>query len=107
MALNRSDQIAWPRKQNGFRRRASALRAVGKGRVSRPASWMLRRGTACTAPRARPHCCIRTIPTYSSARSTRRSTISTTMLTWTLTVPNGIAFATRRSDSVPESANSR
>ncbi len=42
MALNRNDQIVWPLRPNGMRRRASAPQTVGKGKISRPASWMLR-----------------------------------------------------------------
>ena len=42
MPLNRSDQIVWPLRSNGMRRRASAPRFLTKGRISRPASWILR-----------------------------------------------------------------
>src|SRR5437870_1786586 len=42
MPLNRSDQIVWPLRSNGMRRRASAPRFLTKGRISRPASWTLR-----------------------------------------------------------------
>ena len=42
MPLNRSDQIVWPRRQNGMRRRSSAPQFLAKGRVSRPASWVVR-----------------------------------------------------------------
>src|SRR5256885_34059 len=42
MALNHNDQIVWPRRGNGTRRRASAAQVLGKGRVSRPASWLVR-----------------------------------------------------------------
>src|SRR5882762_5241728 len=34
--------IVWPRRPNGMRRRASAVELLTKGKVSRPASWMLR-----------------------------------------------------------------
>ena len=39
---NRSDQIVWPRRPNGMRRRASAPEFLTKGKVSRPASWLIR-----------------------------------------------------------------
>ncbi len=43
MSLNRhNDQIVWPRRSNGMRRRASAPALLSKGKLSRPASWMLR-----------------------------------------------------------------
>src|SRR5205823_10890802 len=42
MPLNRSDQIVWPRRPNGMRRRASAPEFLTKGKVSRPASWLIR-----------------------------------------------------------------
>jgi membrane peptidoglycan carboxypeptidase len=42
MPLNRNDQIVWPRRPNGMRRRASALQALSKHRVRRPASWIVR-----------------------------------------------------------------
>ena len=43
MSLNhRNDQIVWPRRPNGMRRRASASQVLKKGRISRPASWALR-----------------------------------------------------------------
>ena len=43
MSLNHShDQIVWPRRPNGMRRRASAPEVLKKGRISRPASWALR-----------------------------------------------------------------
>ncbi len=42
MALNHNDQIVWPRRGNGTRRRASAPHVLSKGRVSRPASWLVR-----------------------------------------------------------------
>jgi len=38
----RDTAVAWPRRPNGMRRRASAARALTKGKVSRPAGWMLR-----------------------------------------------------------------
>jgi membrane peptidoglycan carboxypeptidase len=42
MALNRSDQIVWPRRPNGMRRRASAPQVLSKGKVGRPAAWVLK-----------------------------------------------------------------
>ncbi|HYL08076.1 MAG TPA: transglycosylase domain-containing protein [Candidatus Udaeobacter sp.] len=42
MSLNHNDQIVWPRRPNGMRRRASAPQVLTKGRISRPASWVLR-----------------------------------------------------------------
>src|SRR5438094_8698439 len=42
MSLNRSNQIVWPRRPNGVRRRASAAEVLTKGRVARPAGWMVR-----------------------------------------------------------------
>lgn len=42
MAQRRNEQIVWPLRPNGMRRRASAPQMVSKGRISRPASWMLR-----------------------------------------------------------------
>ncbi len=42
MPLNHSDQIVWPRRQNGVRRRSSAPQFLTKGRVYRPASWVVR-----------------------------------------------------------------
>jgi membrane peptidoglycan carboxypeptidase len=42
MALNRNNQIVWPRRQNGMRRRASASQIIQKGKIARPASWTLR-----------------------------------------------------------------
>ena len=41
MSLSRN-QIVWPRRPNGTRRRASASQILTKGRVSRPAGWMIR-----------------------------------------------------------------
>src|SRR5437868_3939277 len=42
MTLNHNERIVWPRRGNGMRRRASAAQVLGKGRVSRPASWLVR-----------------------------------------------------------------
>jgi membrane peptidoglycan carboxypeptidase len=42
MPPNRNDQIAWPRKGNGMRRRASAARVLSQGKLSRPAGWVIR-----------------------------------------------------------------
>jgi len=42
MSLSRRNQIVWPRRPNGMRRRASAPQILTKGRVSRPAGWMVR-----------------------------------------------------------------
>jgi len=42
MTLNRNDQIVWPRRPNGMRRRASASQILTKGRVARPAGWLVR-----------------------------------------------------------------
>src|SRR5437870_1483628 len=42
MTLNRNDQIVWPRRPNGMRRRASAPQILTKGRVARPAGWLVR-----------------------------------------------------------------
>jgi len=42
MSLNRSNQIVWPRRPNGMRRRASAPQVLTKGRVARPAGWIVR-----------------------------------------------------------------
>jgi len=42
MTLNRRNQIVWPRRPNGMRRRASAPQVLTKGRVARPAGWVLR-----------------------------------------------------------------
>src|SRR5438477_7085101 len=39
---NRGDQIVWPRRRYGMRRRASAPQFLTKGKVSRPASWLIR-----------------------------------------------------------------
>ncbi|GAC1637448.1 MAG: hypothetical protein NVS9B11_00420 [Candidatus Dormibacteraceae bacterium] len=35
-------RVVWPRRPNGMRRRASAARVLTKGKVSRPAGWVLR-----------------------------------------------------------------
>jgi len=37
-----NDPIVWPRRVNGMRRRASAAHVLSKGKVSRPASWLVR-----------------------------------------------------------------
>src|SRR5438094_2435616 len=42
MSLNRRNQTVWPRRPNGVRRRASASEVLTKGRVARPASWLVR-----------------------------------------------------------------
>src|SRR5437879_1543374 len=42
MKLNRNDQIVWPRRPNGMRRRASASQILTKGRLARPAGWLVR-----------------------------------------------------------------
>src|SRR5690349_15900970 len=42
MSQSRKDQIVWPRRPNGMRRRGSAPQFLTKGRVSRPASWLFR-----------------------------------------------------------------
>src|SRR5947209_9174084 len=42
MSLNRSNQIVWPRRPNGMRWRASAPQVLTKGRVARPAGWIVR-----------------------------------------------------------------
>ena len=42
MPLNHNDPIVWPLKGNGMRRRASASRVLTKGRISRPAGWLVR-----------------------------------------------------------------
>ena len=42
MPLSRNDRIVWPLRPNGMRRRSSAAQFLGKGLISRPASWMLR-----------------------------------------------------------------
>jgi len=40
--MRRDTRIVWPRRPNGMRRRASAAQLLTKGKVSRPAGWMLR-----------------------------------------------------------------
>src|SRR5207253_1941439 len=42
MSLNRNNQIVWPRRPNGVRRRASAPKVLSKGKISRPAGWVVR-----------------------------------------------------------------
>src|SRR5256886_15465784 len=42
MSLNRRNQTVWPRRPNGVRRRASASEVLTKGRVARPAGWVVR-----------------------------------------------------------------
>src|SRR5437764_1335945 len=42
MSLSRRNQTVWPRRPNGVRRRASAAEVLTKGRVARPAGWMVR-----------------------------------------------------------------
>jgi membrane peptidoglycan carboxypeptidase len=42
MTLKRDDRIAWPRRPNGLRRRASASQVLSKGKVARPAGWLVR-----------------------------------------------------------------
>jgi membrane peptidoglycan carboxypeptidase len=42
MPQNHNDQIGWPLRANGMRRRASAARVLGKGKLSRPATWLIR-----------------------------------------------------------------
>src|SRR3989442_9187499 len=42
MSLSRRNQTVWPRRPNGVRRRASASEVLTKGRVARPAGWMVR-----------------------------------------------------------------
>jgi membrane peptidoglycan carboxypeptidase len=42
MPQNHNDQIGWPLRANGMRRRASAARVLGKGKLSRPATWVVR-----------------------------------------------------------------
>ena len=39
-----SKPIAWPRRSDGRRLRATARQALGKGRLSRPAGWVIRLG---------------------------------------------------------------
>jgi len=40
--MNHSRPIAWPLRPNGMRRRGSAVRVLTKGRLSRPAGWVMR-----------------------------------------------------------------
>src|SRR6202171_5150162 len=40
--MRRDTRIVWSRRPNGMRRRASAAQLLTKGKVSRPAGWMLR-----------------------------------------------------------------
>ena len=40
--MSQDRQVVWPHRPNGMRRRASAARVLSKGKVSRPAGWMLR-----------------------------------------------------------------
>ena len=40
--MRQDKPIVWPRRPNGMRRRASAPQLLSKGKVSRPAGWMLR-----------------------------------------------------------------
>src|SRR3989442_1389984 len=42
VSLNRRNQTVWPRRPNGVRRRASASEVFTKGRVARPAGWLVR-----------------------------------------------------------------
>jgi membrane peptidoglycan carboxypeptidase len=42
MSLNSNRPIDWPRRPNGMRRRASAARALTRGKGWRPAGWLLR-----------------------------------------------------------------
>ena len=42
MPLIRSNQTRWPHRPNGMRRRSSAEQFLSKGKLSRPASWVLR-----------------------------------------------------------------
>src|SRR5260370_42426524 len=42
MTLNRKDRIAWPRRPNGIRRRASAPQVLHKRKVAKPAGWLVR-----------------------------------------------------------------
>src|SRR5690349_20759998 len=42
MAHRRNARTHWPRRPNGFRRRASADHFLSRGLISRPAGWMLR-----------------------------------------------------------------
>jgi membrane peptidoglycan carboxypeptidase len=40
--MNHNRQVVWPLRPNGMRRRASAVRVLTKGRLSRPTGWMVR-----------------------------------------------------------------
>jgi membrane peptidoglycan carboxypeptidase len=40
--MAQNSQIVWPRRPNGWRRRASAARAIKKGRFARPTGWLIR-----------------------------------------------------------------
>ena len=40
--MNHNRPIAWPLRPNGMRRRCSAVRVLTKGRLSRPAGWLIR-----------------------------------------------------------------
>src|ERR1700730_168054 len=40
--MNHKRLVAWPLRPKGMRRRASAPRLLTKGRLSRPAGWMVR-----------------------------------------------------------------
>jgi membrane peptidoglycan carboxypeptidase len=40
--MNHNRPVVWPLRPNGMRRRASAPRMFSKGKLSRPASWMVR-----------------------------------------------------------------
>src|SRR6202163_1934106 len=42
MRMNPNRPVAWPLRPNGMRRRASAVRVLSKGKLSRPAGWMVR-----------------------------------------------------------------
>lgn len=42
MTPQRNDRIVWPRRPGGMRRRASASQVLSKGKVGRPAGWLVR-----------------------------------------------------------------
>src|SRR6202163_2561220 len=42
MRMNLNRPVAWCLRPNGMRRRASAVRVLSKGKLSRPASWIVR-----------------------------------------------------------------
>src|ERR1700686_1101859 len=42
MRMNQNRPVGWPLRPNGMRRRASAPRTLSKGKLSRPASWIVR-----------------------------------------------------------------